>query len=200
MFETFKTIRGNMLMAAVCCMALGLALLIFPDTFLNVACYVIGALVIAYGVISILGCVHDKQMRMGTIVLSIIAAAVGIFIITQPKMISSILPIIFGLLLLLDGVFNVRHGIGLRKFGDTSGTAVLILGIITVVFGAIILINPYTTASLAFRLIGIALIYNALSDLFILFRMSRANKKYEEKQKIIDVDARPVDDDEEDDK
>ena len=90
----------------------------------------------------------------------------------------------------------MRHGIGLRRFGDPSGTSVLVLGIITVVFGAVILMNPYSTAELTFRLIGIALVYSGLSDLIIIFRMNRANKTYEN-QKIIDVEARPVDDDEE---
>lgn len=200
MFETFQSVRKNIMSAAVGCIVLGAAMLIFPGTFLDVACYVLGALVLAYGVIGIVGCVQDRVMRVGTIVVGVAAAALGIFIITQPKLISSILPIIFGLILLLDGIFNVRHGVGLRKFGDPSAVLVLILGIITVGFGAFILINPYTTASVTLRLIGIALLYSGISDLIILFRMERANRTYEEQQKIIDVDAHPVEDDEEDNK
>lgn len=195
MFETFRSIRSNLIMVAIGCLALGAALLIFPDMFLHVACYVVGALLIAYGVLSILGCVRDHQVRIGTILVSVIAAGVGIFVINQPRTISSILPIVFGLILVLDGVFNVRHGVGLRCFGDPSGISVLILGIVTVAFGAVILLNPYSTATFTFRLIGIALLYSGLSDLIILFRMNRATKTYE-KQKIIDVEARPVDDEE----
>lgn len=196
MFETFRSIRSSMILTAVGCLALGIALLLFPDMFLKIACYVIGALLIAWGVLGVLGCLRDHVARVGTILISVIAAGTGIFVISQPKTISSILPIVVGLILLIDGIVNVRHGIGLRRFGDPSGTSVLVLGIITVVFGAVILMNPYSTVELTFRLIGIALVYSGLSDLIIIFRMNRANKTYEN-QKIIDVEARPVDDDEE---
>lgn len=198
MFETFRNIRKNMLTAAVGCMVLGLALLFFPNAFLNVACYVVGALLIAYGVICILGCVRDRWMRLGAILFGVIVAAVGIFMIANPRMISSIQPIVFGLILLMDGVVNVRHGIGLRRFGDPSGLSVLIMGVITVAFGAVILLYPYTTAAVTLRLMGVALLYSGLSDLIILFRLNRANRAYEEQQKVIDVEARPVDDEKED--
>lgn len=194
MFETFRSIRTNMLLAALGCLALGAALLIFPDAVLHVSCYVIGALLIAYGVLGVLGCVRDHMVRVGTILVSVIAVAAGILVINQPVAISSLLPIVVGLILLLDGAFNVRHGIGLRRFGDPFGTSVLVLGVITVAFGAIILLNPYSTATITFRLIGIGLVYSGVSDLIILFRMNRASKTYEQ-QKIIDVEAHPVEDD-----
>ncbi|MDO5785460.1 MAG: DUF308 domain-containing protein [Eubacteriales bacterium] len=197
MFETFRSIRVNMVMAAVGCLALGIALLVIPDLFLQVACYVTGAVLIAYGVLSLLGCVREHRMNILTGFVNVVAIGVGIFIITQPKMISSILPIIFGLILLLDGILNLRHGIGLHRFGDPSGKTVLVLGIITVLFGAVILFHPYSTAKMTFRVIGIALVYSGLSDFLVIFRMNRANRTYEN-QKIIDVEARPVTDEEED--
>ena len=198
MFETFRSICVNMIVAAIGCAALGVALLVIPDLFLQTACYVTGAVLIAYGVISLLGCVREHRMNLFTGLVDVIAVGVGIFIITQPKAISSILPIIFGLILLLDGILNIRHGVGLHRFGDPSGKTVLILGIITVALGAVILLNPYSTAKMTFRLIGVALVYSGLSDFLVIFRMNRAHRTYEN-QKIIDVEARPVSEDEEDD-
>ncbi len=197
MFETFRSIRGHMLIGAAGCLVLGVALLLFPDAFLQVACYVIGALFIAYGVLGILDCVRERVIRVFTVAMSVIAAAVGVFIIANPRLISSILPIVFGLILLLDGLLNIRQGIGLRRFGDPSGTTVLILGLITLALGVVILLNPYATATISFRLTGVALLYNGVSDLLIVLRMNRAHKTYQ-KQKVIDVEAHPVDDDEED--
>lgn len=195
MFETFGKIRNHMIFGAVGCFALGLALLLVPDVFLKIACYVIGALLIAWGVLGILGCVRDRAVRLGTLFLSVVAAGTGIFVISQPETISSILPIVAGLILLLDGLVNIRHGIGLRRFGDSAGISVLIMGIITVAFGAIIFFNPYSTAEWTLRIIGLGLVYSGLSDFVIIFRMNRANRTYQN-QKIIDVEAHPVDDEE----
>ena len=198
MFETFRVIRTNMMLTAIAFFVIGIVLLIYPDTFLKMACYILGALFVAYGVLGILRCIREHVMYLGTLLVSVFALAAGIFVITQPKTISSILPIIIGLILFLDGVFNIRHALGLHKFGDGAWKFILILGIITVAFGAVILFNPYSTATFTFRLIGIALVYNGVSDFIVLFRMNQASKTYEG-QKIIDVEARPVDDDKEDD-
>ena len=193
MFETFRSIRFHLLLAALGYIAVGAVMLFIPDQFLAVVCYVIGALLIAYGVIGIL------------------TIAVGIFVIAQPKAFTAVLPIIFGLILLLDGILNLRHGIGLKKFGDPGFLSVIIVGVITVVLGAIVLIHPYGTAKFTLRIIGVALIYSGISDFLVLYRMNHARLIYErdnppepkkkgqrhKKTKVIDVHAHPVDDDEE---
>ena len=195
MFETFHKIRYNLLLIAVFCIAVGAALLVNPEFFLTTACYVIGAVLIASGVLGILGCVRDHVVRVFVLFFSIIAAAAGIFVITHPEVIGSILPIIFGLILLLDGLFNLRNGLGIRKMTDSTGGSVLIMGAVTVVLGIVILLNPYATAAFSLRLIGAALIYNGITDIVILFRVRKVAKHYKNDQKYIDVDAFPVEDD-----
>ncbi|HIV68513.1 MAG TPA: DUF308 domain-containing protein [Candidatus Butyricicoccus stercorigallinarum] len=201
MFETFRRIRGSMLFGSAGSLALGTALLLIPDLFLQVACYVLGALLIASGVLSVLGSLRADGVRFGGLRLgAVLACAVlvgaGIFVISQPRAISSILPIVVGLLLLFDGALNIRQGLGLRGFGDRAAMSVLVLGVITVVLGAAILLNPYSTAALTLRLTGAALVYSGLSDLVIVFRMNRASKTYEANRRVIDVETRPVEEEE----
>ena len=111
MFETFRRIRGSMLFGSAGSLALGTVLLLIPDLFLQVACYVLGALLIASGVLSVLGSLRADGVRFGGLRLgAVLACAVlvgaGIFVISQPRAISSILPIVVGLLLLFDGVLH----------------------------------------------------------------------------------------------
>ena len=211
MFETFRSIRFHLLLAALGYIAVGAVMLFIPDQFLAVVCYVIGALLIAYGVIGMLMCWKDRTIRMAKIFIGILTIAVGIFVIAQPKAFTAVLPIIFGLILLLDGILNLRHGIGLKKFGDPGFLSVIVVGVITVVLGAIVLIHPYGTAKFTLRIIGAALIYSGISDFLVLYRMNHARLIYErdnppelkkkgqrhKKTKVIDVHAHPVDDDEE---
>ena len=205
MFETFRSIRFHLLLAALGYIAVGAVMLFIPDQFLAVVCYVIGALLIAYGVIGMLMCWKDRTIRMAKIFIGILTIAVGIFVIAQPKAFTAVLPIIFGLIL------NLRHGIGLKKFGDPGFLSVIIVGVITVVLGAIVLIHPYGTAKFTLRIIGVALIYSGISDFLVLYRMNHARLIYErdnppepkkkgqrhKKTKVIDVHAHPVDDDDE---
>ena len=46
MFETFRSIRFHLLLAALGYIAVGAVMLFIPDQFLAVVCYVIGALLV----------------------------------------------------------------------------------------------------------------------------------------------------------
>ena len=107
MFETFRSIRFHLLLAALGYIAVGAVMLFIPDQFLAVVCYVIGALLIAYGVIGMLMCWKDRTIRMAKIFIGILTIAVGIFVIAQPKAFTAVLPIIFGLILLLPTCFQI---------------------------------------------------------------------------------------------
>lgn len=199
MFESFYRMRKHVLSAIILFLVLGIALLIWPGLFLRFACNIIGALLIAFGVVTLIGELRMTSRSMLTIGFGVVITAVGIVIIANPEMVSSIIPIVFGLILLFDGVGNLRYALGLRRFGTDNWVFLMVLGIVTLVFGAVILLHPYGTAELAFRIIGAALIYNALSDLIIAVQMNRAAKQagvHKEKGRAIDVEARPVDDDE----
>lgn len=199
MFETFRRLRRHMISAIVLFLLLGIALLGWPGLFLRFACYIIGALLLAFGVVTLLGEFRMPGRSVFVLGFGVIVAAVGIVVITNPEMVSSILPVVFGLILFVDGVSNLHHAFGLRRLAIGNWVTMLVLGMVTVALGVLILLHPYGTAELAFRIIGAALVYNALSDLFIVMQVNRAAKQtgvQKEKRRAIDVEARPVDDDE----
>lgn len=211
MFETFRSIRFHLLLAALGYIAVGAVMLFIPDQFLAVVCYVIGALLIAYGVIGMLMCWKDRTIRMAKIFIGILTIAVRYFRHRTAQGIYCCAAYYFRFDFALDGILNLRHGIGLKKFGDPGFLSVIIVGVITVVLGAIVLIHPYGTAKFTLRIIGVALIYSGISDFLVLYRMNHARLIYErdnppepkkkgqrhKKTKVIDVHAHPVDDDEE---
>ncbi|MDO5549164.1 MAG: DUF308 domain-containing protein [Eubacteriales bacterium] len=199
MFETFRRLRRHMISAIILFFLLGIALVGWPGLFLQFACYIIGAVLIAFGVITLLGEFRMPDKSVLTLGFGVIVAAVGIVVITNPQMVSSIIPVVFGMILFLDGISNVYHALGLRRIEAGRWGVMLVLGIVTVALGALILLHPYGTAEMAFRVIGAALVYNALSDLFLVMQVSRAGRQngvQKEKRRAIDVDVRPVDDDE----
>lgn len=198
-FESFYRMRKHVVSAIVLFLALGITLLIWPGLFLRFACNIIGALLIAFGVVTLIGELRMPDRSMFTMGFGVVITAVGVVIIANPEMVSSIIPVVFGLILLFDGVSNIRQALGLRRFEVGNWAFLLLLGIVTLALGAVILLHPYGTAELAFRVMGAALIYNALSDLIIAVQMNRTAKKsgiYKEKGRAIDVDVRPVDDNE----
>ena len=123
--------------AIILFLVLGTALLIWPGLFLRFACNIIGALLIAFGAVTIIGELRMPGRSMVTMGFGVVIAAVGIVIITNPEMVSSIIPIVFGLILLIDGLSNVRQALGLRRFEVGNWAFLVVLGIVTLVLGVL---------------------------------------------------------------
>lgn len=199
MFQHFYAVRHGVMLSTVLLFLLGVVLVGWPGLFIEFACYILGGVLVAFGAVKVIEQLKQPYRNVFVMGFGIVVAAIGIVIITNPQMVSSIVPLVFGLILLFDGISSVRHSFDLHRYGDGKWVTLLILSLITVAFGVLVLLHPYGTAELAFRIMGIALIYNALSDAVMLHWVGRAAKEYgrtEEKRHAIDVEARPVDDDE----
>ncbi len=198
MFQQFQHARRSMLIATLLFLLLGIAMTAIPGLFIQVACAVIGGVMAVFGIVLLLGELRYPRKSVLTLGMGVLIIAVAIVIIANPQLVSSLIPLLFGILLLIDGVSNIRHAFGMRRYREGAWGAMLALGVITLALAVLILLHPYGTAELAFRIMGIALIYNALSDLFIVVQLHRASKKYVDtngqEHRIIDVEARPVED------
>ncbi len=184
------------MLSTIIMIAVGVVLVGWPSLFIDFACYIIGALLVATGVIFILIDLRHATRNVFVIALGLVIAALGIVIISNPQFVSSVIPLAVGLILLADGVGSIINANGLRRCAHSGWKTLLLLGFITMVFGILIIVHPYGTAQLAFRIMGVALIYNGLSDMLMIFWVGGARKQYEreqDKKHAIDVDFREVD-------
>ena len=69
----------------------------------------------------------------------------------------------------------------------------LLLSLLTVALGVVLICNPFTIVDTVVRIIGAFLVYDGLSDMWILSRVFKTKKN---REKIIDTDAVIVDEDE----
>ena len=86
------------------------------------------------------------------------------------------MPFILGLLIVISGIVKLQEALDMMKYRADGSVTVLVIAILSLVLGILILINPFGTAELLFRIIGIALIYNGVSDLLTVFYFSRKTR------------------------
>lgn len=196
MVEFLKGLRVNYTVSAVLCILLGLVLLIWPGTTTQIVCMSLGIVLLAYGIIQIVIYLFNRERTLisqGMMFLGIIFAVVGVWILLTPEMIIMAVPVIVGVLIVIHGLHNVVQAIALQKDGYERWWLALIFGLLTVIFGGLLIYNPFGAVELVVRLIGIFLIYDGISDIWILSRVFKVRR---DKERIIDAEFVEVDEEE----
>ena len=75
----------------------------------------------------------------------------------------------------------------MKEYGQDSWKFSMVLAVISVIFGVMCIIDAFMVVKAAMVLLGLALIYNGVSNLLITTKATRAAKAYKDKQDPVDV-------------
>ncbi len=193
MSDFLKGLKANYTVSAGLCTLLGLVLLIWPGTTMRIVCTLLGGMLLIYGLAQIVIYLINKERTMisqGMMVFGIVLAVIGVWILMQPDMIIMAVPVIVGVLIVIHGVHNVVQAVALKRDDYDRWWLALVFAALTVILGGILVYNPFEVAETVVRFIGLFLIYDGVSDIWILSRVFKVKR---EKEKIIDVDYVDVD-------
>ena len=184
MREYQKNMKVSFLLDSVLYIALGLVLLIWP----GIVCLSFGLLLLIYGIITIISFfVHDS--RLGTfrfeLILGIVAAAAGLLFLIKPEFFKSVIPVVLGIYIIIDALLNLKRSMELHSLQYGRWWVILVLSLVSVALGVLILFRPGMTADVLIMVIGGVFVYNGLSDLWSIFKISRITKEYRKNNPII---------------
>ncbi len=185
----FKKLKTNDLVSSLIFVVIGLVLLIWPGTSTQVVCMVLGGVLLAYGIIQIVLYLFAKEKTLyhqGMLILGIILSVIGAWILLKPEMIIAAVPVIMGIIIVMHGVHNIVQGLQLKGMDYEKWWIAFALGIITVALGGILIYNPFSVVNTVVRVIGAFLIYDGVSRIWIVSRVSKSRKL---KEKVIDAEA-----------
>lgn len=183
-----KAIRGSYIAASVLYMVIGIILLLFPEMSLKIVCAIFGTVILAIGLIKIL--TYFKNRDVGFIgqlglVIGIIISVMGGFLLLQPDVILSILPVIIGIYIIFDSLQNFKQALELYKAGYDKWWSMLLLAAVLVILGVVIVINPFKTVALSVRFIGAIFVFNGIANIASIIFTSKQVKKI---NAVIDVE------------
>ena len=193
MKEKAKNLKLNFAAAAVLYLALGVVLLGWPDTTSNIICYAIGAVLLIYGLVSIISFLASREKTAALalqLVVGVVAAALGVFFLTQPRMILSIFPVLMGLFIIIVSLLSVKRAFELRRYRYPKWWAALLLALVAIALGLLILFHPYMAAETVIMVIGVVFLYVGVCDLWASWKASRALREF---RKHTPVEVDPID-------
>ena len=190
-----KSLKVNYSLSAVICVILGIVLLVWPGQSTQVVCMVLGIVLGGFGLIQIILYLATKEktrVSHSMMMLGVVLAVIGGWIVLKPETIIKAVPMIVGILIVIHGFHNAVQAIDLKKMQYDNWWVALLLSLLTVALGVVLICNPFTIVDTVVRIIGAFLVYDGLSDMWILSRVFKTKKN---REKIIDTDAVIVDED-----
>ena len=187
MRELLKDIKWSLILASLLFLFLGIALLIWPNTSNLILCYIMAAVLTAYGLFNILAYFGKERGSLIGLIVGVICAAFGVYALVQPTGISDIISIILGVAILVDGAVSLRRDFELRTMGFLQWWVPFALDVLSLIFGAVVIFNPGLFAELLLQMIGVILIYESVSDLWTIHRLAKLARSAVVEGEIIDI-------------
>lgn len=195
MADFFKNLKANYTLSALLCVIIGLVLIIWPAASTQVVCMALGGMLSVYGIIQIALYLFARERTLylqGMLVLGIVFGVVGVWILLRPEAIIAAVPVIIGIIIIIHGLHNAIQAIDLKRMTYGNWWVALLFGMLSVILGIVLVCNPFGAVEMAVRVIGAFLLYDGISDMWILSRVFKTKKNSE---KIIDAEATIIDED-----
>lgn len=181
--EFLKEIKSSLLIMSGFYIILGLIMLLAPNFINNSICYLIGAICLIVGGLSIYTYVASEvygSLGVALLVVAVLFIGMGLFIILNPELFSAFIPMIMGVILVVDAFGKMQSSVRLKKYQYTNWWYVLVTAAIIFVFGLILLFNPFESLLVLIRVLGFFLIVNGLSNLLTVKSYTKIEKAIKE--------------------
>lgn len=163
----------------VCSTVIGLIFLFFPGWVIGTLSLILGILCIAYGAWKLITALRTAGfIRVGTLLGGAAAVLFGIYIIRMPERVFTLLPFAAGIFFLFDGIDRIRCAAAMhktvrntavnKKTAAASGNqkrrfyAACVIGVLTLLCGVFMLLNPFDALSISLRVIGFLILCNGI--------------------------------------
>ena len=175
MKNMLASIVKNKIASCVVLLALGVLMVIAPGETLARSVRLIGIVLLVGAIVGFLIYFLSKNTERSPLVLleSIIAAAFAVFLIAAPAVVTGVLPLIFGILLLLNSLLDLITALRLPR----GKLFAVLLSMLAIIASVVIICHPNALANIIVRIIGISFIYSAVVGLLGLLLSGRSAQK-----------------------
>ena len=175
--DIFARLRKAWIFSSVLSILLGLVLLLFPTITIQVVCYMLGGLAIVYGIGRVIRYIRQgeayPELFRGDLMIGLFLIVIGLFIVFRIEFVAGFIPVIFGIALLASGIGEVQRSMDAKRAGYERWLFIMVLASLTIVFGLVLVLNPFASAQVAVAVIGASLIYDGISDVVTILLVGK---------------------------
>lgn len=153
----------------------GIILIAKPEQSVQFICIIFGAVMILLGIGSLVS--YFTKMKFTLLaVIGILTIIIGAMICVRYERLVSAVIFLFGLFVTVSGVVDFVSALDARKNNLKSWIFSLVMSIGVTILGLIVLINPFDSAILLTRLLGLSLLIYTVLDLITFIQVRKIFK------------------------
>lgn len=156
-----QELQANIILRSVVYVVLGVIVVVNPTLMLRSIQYVLAVYLLVLGGTYILSGEKGRRAQQAfrfSFFIGFVYLLLAIAVLVIAPSLVSLLPIILGGLIILNGILQLMVGLEILKNKRTIGMGMTIYSIILILVGMLIMFNPFTSLILLFRLFGMTLI------------------------------------------
>ncbi len=165
-----RKIKWDVIIMGIISVLIGIILVGWPAIAVGVFIYLLGAILIAAGVLTMIRFFSkNEERKFLKLLLGLILIAIGIILMVAPIQVELAMCLVFGIMLLANGIQDLIMAIELKRRGFQNQGVMIALSIITMVLAIILLSNlafTFIAMTIIVRIIGIFIIFNGFVSIF----------------------------------
>ena len=167
LFEALDKLRQQTVISSVLLMILGLLMLIIPEQYDGTLVNILGYIVILLGAVMVWDFIAGEKKLVNCILFigALLLMLLGIYILVSGDDIPKVLSVLFGVLLMIDGLHSGAHAwMYARRAGKKWWWILIILSVLLFLAGITILNNPWWHTTHSFvNVIGGVILFAAVT-------------------------------------
>ena len=172
MRDMIKKVSTLSIFSSILFIVIGLLLFFKPGDTLKTISYVIGGLILVFGIFGVARfSKSDKKGLNFDLIYGILSLLAGLIIICNPEALASIIPIILGIWIVINSAIKIQYSFYMKSDTSKKWIATLTMSSITLICGIVLLFNPFKAASYVAQAVGLFIIVYAVIDLVESFMM-----------------------------
>ena len=172
--KTLKQLKWSIIILAVAYIVLGVVLIMFPSQTQRALSYILAISLIIVGIVNLIQYVKmDAVMVVDRydLVFGFSGIIGGILIMINVDKFSQLILIVLGFMVTISGILKFQSSVNLLRLKSSSWPLPFALAIFNIVYGVIMLIDPFGLEVL-FTLLGIGFIFSGITDIIVTIMVS----------------------------
>ncbi len=152
----------------------GIRLLTSPVEFTNNVVVIFGIVMLVIGLVSVIRALQAKSngfpFRLGVFggVIDLIIGVICVFFSQKVIDFFPVLVMIYGIIMVVAGINKIRNYLFLKDLGINRSWLLVLSGILTIILGVVVFLNPFPAMETAWAVTGVLLIVEGVVDLLTL--------------------------------